>query len=406
MPSAPFGLAYGIGAGVAGAQQQLMQHQVAQQQAEDQVFSQPVQPQMDQPTTQQAMQNILGTPAPMQGGIPMAPGTVAQGPSPALAQATAPTQHKYVTPYEKMAYEYGQRADKLAKMGFGRSAMALQQQAAQMYGQHMDVARGMAVQSILRGDKMGAVNALNSIGMPVTDVGKFQTPDGEMFYVNYGSGNTTLMTRSDLTAVSSDPSKLSDILARQDQYQRLYGWREDQLRSREQMLKDQITSREKQTSQRLQAQKDNWASRNATQKLVAGIRASAPSAEAKTVAAEARNVLAQNPDMSPEEAEATVWAQHRLEKGGSDPKLRAAINATTHISPYTQDPMERETLTNARNYINDILGKKGETVAPKPGIKTATSSGLVGRSTSKPDGAYHLNGKTVTVKGGKIISEE
>ena len=305
MPTSPFGLAYGIGAGVAGAQQQfqnrqiaaqqmgmaglqqqLMQHQVAQQQAEDQVFSQPVQPQMDQPTTQQAMQNILGTPAPMQGGIPMAPGTVAQGPSPTLAQATAPTQHKYVTPYEKMAYEYGQRADKLAKMGFGRSAMALQQQAAQMYGQHMDVARGMAVQSILRGDKSGAVNALNSIGMPATDVGKFQTPDGEMFYMKDPSGNDTIMSREDLTAVAADPSKVGDIMMRQDQYRNLYGYR---LAAAQTMAgsRERIAAENRQS----QAQQKELDRQNRVE--LANIRASVPSGmRGATTTADERKVQA------------------------------------------------------------------------------------------------------------------
>lgn len=220
MPTAPFGLAYGLGAGMAiapqqmftrqeqgnqlamqGLQQQLLQHQVAQQQAEDQAFSQPVQPQMDQPTTQQSMQSILGTPPPMQGGIPMAPGTVAQGQAHSLAQATAPTEHKYVTPYEKMAYEYGQRADKLAKMGFGRSAMALQQQAAQFGQMHQQVALQRVGLAIRSNNPSAAIPYLNSLGQDFTDI-----------RVDPGNPNNLLLTRGD-GSVGSLPKKQAELLA-------------------------------------------------------------------------------------------------------------------------------------------------------------------------------------------------
>ena len=209
MPTAPFGLAYGLGAGMAiapqqmfnrqeqanqlamqGLQQQLMQHQVAQQQAEDRAFSQPVQPQMDQPTTQQSMQSVLGTPPPMQGGIPMAPGTVAQGQAPSLAQATAPTEHKYVTPYEKMAYEYGQRADKLAKMGFGRSAMALQQQAAQYGMLHQQTAMKMAGHALGLGDPSAALPYLNSIGYGLKNISQDPSNPGNYLVQRDVNGET------------------------------------------------------------------------------------------------------------------------------------------------------------------------------------------------------------------------
>ena len=417
MPAAPFGLAYGIGAGTAGAQQQmqnrqmaaqqlsmaglqqqLLQHQVAQQQAEDAAFSQPIQPQMDQPTAQQAMQGLLGTPATMQGGIPSAPGTVATGPT-SLQQAAAPTEHKYTTPYEKMAYEYGQRADKLAKMGFGRSAMALQQQAAQYHQLHQTTALSQAARMASIGNYGDATKMLNGLGMNIT--GMNQNPDDpdtvQIHSTQNGQPVVADIPKQFLGAMIEDPAKAAQSIG-------MLNWRMATIGSREQIAREQMASREKQTAQRVQAQKENWISRNATMQTVASLRANAPSQEAKTVAAEARNVLAQNPDMSPEEAEATAWAQHRLEKGRSDPKLRAAINATTHISPYTQDPTERETLTSARNYINTILQSKGPAQAAAP--KTPAPSSLIGQPTSKPDGAYHLNGKTVTVKGGKIVSEE
>ena len=390
MPTSPFGLAYGIGAGVAGAQQQfqnrqiaaqqmgmaglqqqLMQHQVAQQQAEDQVFSQPVQPQMDQPTTQQAMQNILGTPAPMPGGIPMAPGTVAQGPSPTLAQATAPTQHKYVTPYEKMAYEYGQRADKLAKMGFGRSAMALQQQAAQMYGQHMDVARGMAVQSILRGDKMGAVNALNSIGMPVTDVGKFQTPDGEMFYMKDPSGNDTIMSREDLTAVAADPSKVGDIMMRQDQYRNLYGYR---LAAAQTMAgsRERIAAENRQS----QAQQKELDRQNRVE--LANIRASVPSGmRGATTTADERKVQALMRDTGIGAAEA--WDRVRPDiasRGQVTDRDRlhaltarnAEIRKNLGSAPTKDDPEYQEYVDNQGTISNLMRGGKKPATPAKSGV--------------------------------------
>ena len=372
MPTAPFGLAYGLGAGMAiapqqmftrqeqgnqlamqGLQQQLLQHQVAQQQAEDQAFSQPIAPQMQSITqTQPGFESALAANQTLGGMKGLG------GEDLTLAAPTQTVQKpvEYTTPYEKMAYEYGQRADKLARMGFGRSAMALQQQAAQ-YGQmHQNMALSQAARMASIGNYGDATKMLNGLGMNITGMDQSQDdPDTVQIHsTQNGQPVVADIPKQFLGAMIEDPAKAAQSIG-------MLNWRMATIGSREQIAREQMASREKQTAQRVEAQKANWASRNATQQVVAQIRASAPSSEAKTVAAEARNVLAQNPDMSPEEAEATVWAQHRLEKGGSDPKLRAAINATTHISPYTQDPTERETLTNARNYINGILGKKPET---------------------------------------------
>jgi hypothetical protein len=79
--------------------------------------------------------------------------------------------------------------------------------------------------------------------------------------------------------------------------------------------------------------------------------------------------------------------------------LKAAINATTHISPYTQNPDEQETLKSARTYINDILKKEPEDTGtqkvkqPKlgpSGDPTQNPGGYLPGDYSK-DGKYYLS---------------
>lgn len=429
MPTAPFGLGYGLGVmanaiptqmnqrqnealmtQMRGLQLQQMQRQEAQQEALQQA-GQAVQPEMEtvqtaptpqlgmsavSPETQTAMKGLN---LPVAGAIPNAP-TADQMAAVQKPNQITTRQKVYTTPYQAAAYRYGAMADYLFKQGQVEPAMRLQQQAQQASQMHQTTALSQAARMASIGNYGDATKMLNGLGMNVT--GMDQSPDDpdtvQIHSTQNGQPVVADIPKQFLGAMIEDPAKAAQSIG-------MLNWRMATIGSREQIAREQMASREKQTAQRVEAQKANWASRNATQQVVAQIRSSAPSSEAKTVAAEARNVQAQNPDMSPEEAEATVWAQRRLEKGGSDPKLRAAVNATTHISPYTQDPTERETLTNARNYINSILQSKGpEKPAAQP--KTNAPSGLVGQATSKPDGAYHLNGKTVTVKGGKIVSEE
>lgn len=395
MPTAPFGLAYGLGAGMAiapqqmfnrqeqanqlamqGLQQQLMQHQVAQQQAEDQAFSQPVPTQMQSVTqTQPGFESALAANQTL-GGM--------KGPGGEDLTLAAPTQTvqkpvEYVTPYQKMAYEYSQRADKLANMGFGRSAMALQQQAAQMYGQHMDVARGMAVQSMIRGDKSGAINALNSIGIPTTDMGKFTTPDGEMFFIKDPSGNNTIMSREDLTAVAADPSKVGDIMMRQDQYRNLYGYR---LAAAQTMAgsRERIAAENRQS----QAQQKELDRQNRVE--LANIRASVPAGmRGSTNTADERKVQALMRDTGISAAEA--WDRVKPDvasRGQITDKDRlhaltarnAEIRKNLGSAPTRDDPEYQEYLDNQNTIQGLMRGGKKSAPTSTPVVDVASERSM------------------------------
>ena len=277
MPQSPFGLAYGLGAGLAiapqqmfnrqqqanqlamqGLQQQLLQHQVAQQQAEDQVFSQPIAPQMEQPTTAQSLRDVLGTrpqmgggpategtgglPGMPEGGVPLAPGTVKGGSAPSLNEATAPREVKYVTPYQKMAYELGQRADRLAQMGFSRSAMALQQQAADAAMKHQSVALQQAGRSFMAGSPKSAIPYLNSVGMNVSDIR--EDPESPQNYIiSHTDGGESIVPKMAAQMISEDPGKYPQALAMVEYRKAMAGAAETRAEAYDKNVQSQIQHR-------------------------------------------------------------------------------------------------------------------------------------------------------------------
>ena len=395
MPASPFGLAYGLGAGMAiapqvmqqrqaaqnqlamqGLQQQLMQHQVAQQQAEDQAFSQPVAPQMDQPTTQQSMQAVLGTPAPMgPGGIPMAPGTVQGGPSPTLAQATAPTKHQYTTPYEKMAYEMGQRADKLASMGFGRSAMALQQQAAQFNQLHTDTLRGRAVQGIIGGQFDQAKRDLASLGMNVANIQKIpaqQTADGyipEAYVMTDANGNNTVATSGDLAAISADPKQVGALMEKQHQYDAMYGRYigAATIRANTEQKKIDASTQQKELDRQNRIELANIRA-----SMPSGLRGGATTADERKVQA-----LVRDTGITPEEAWNRIKPDISARGQITDKdRLHALTGRNANIwktiggAPSPGDPEYQEYMDNQKT-INDLM--KGGKKTPTPAGPDVTS---------------------------------
>ncbi len=390
MPASPFGLAYGLGAGIAGGQQQMQlrqqqatqlalqnaqlqqaQFQMAQQKAMNEALAAPVAPEMTPNTSlqgnlpsspmapdTQASASALGLPS--ASSVPNAPSAsqMASVQGPQDTSLTKPVQ--YTTPYQKQAYELAQRAQMLQSKGFGLSALELQKQSMQYAQLHHDTALRMAGQAIGGGAPESAIPYLRSVGFDVNNISEDpNNPDNLM--VTRDNGEVGSVPRTAAQLIGADPSKAAEVMS-------MIQWRKGTLGYKGQMVgvaQDRVAAQR----ERIDAMKQMWTDRNTTQKLVASIRASAPSQEAKTVAAEAQNMKAMNQDLSEPEAEALVWAQHRLKGGQSDPKLRAAINATTHISPYTQDPTEREALTNARNYVNSILQTQEPTkptTTPKP----------------------------------------
>jgi hypothetical protein len=146
-----------------------------------------------------------------EGGIPMGPGTVAQGPTPTLQQATAPTEHKYVTPYEKMAYETAQRAQMLQQRGFGRSAFTLEQQATQYQQMHQNMALQQAGRAMVSGNYSNAIPYLNSVGFEATSIAP-DPSDPEQLLISHPDGSQTTVPRMVAGMIAADPTKLAEAL--------------------------------------------------------------------------------------------------------------------------------------------------------------------------------------------------
>lgn len=250
MAQSPYGIAYGIGAGLNTAQDQFGRRQAqamqmslqqlalqkaqdeeAQRQALNTVMSERIAPQMEAPTQEQALQAAVGAAPAMGGGIPLGPGTVAGGPVPTLQQATAARPKKYHTPYEKMAYDLSQRAQRLADRGFGMSSMKLMEEANRVQNLHTETLGRDAASSIIRGGK-DAAEKLEALGWPgVKNVGR----KGDVFFVEDETGNMTTLDYNDLAALSAGSAKLPDILAK-------IGSSENRIRS-QQFTQEEMTRR-------------------------------------------------------------------------------------------------------------------------------------------------------------------
>lgn len=265
MPQSPYGLAYGIGAGLNVAQDQFQrrqsqamqmglqqlalqraQEEEAQRQAMNEVMSARISPEMVAPTREQAMQSAvgmrpvmgglptegtMGLPGIPQGGVPLGPGVVAGGPVPTLGEATAPRERKYHTPYEKLAYDLSKRAQMLADRGFGMSSMKLMEEASRVQQLHTETLGRDAASSIIRGGR-DAAEKLEALGWPgVRNVGR----KGDVFFIEDESGNMTTMDYNDLAALSAGSAKLPEILQR-------IGSSENRLRS-QQFTQEEMTRR-------------------------------------------------------------------------------------------------------------------------------------------------------------------
>lgn len=241
MPSSPFGLAYGIGAGIAGAQQQMQNRQQAalamnmqglqmqalqRQQAEQQALNEALSAQVPQQTSPNtALLNSL----PM---APVSPETQASMASNGLPSATAipnaPTASQmeainapqdtrlvkpteYVTPYQRQAYELSQRAQMLQKKGFGLSAMKLNEQAMQFGQMHQNMALQQAGRAMASGSYQSAVPYLNSVGFDVKSIGIDPDDPGKVA-ITHSDGSQSLVPKEVASMIAADPTKMAEAM--------------------------------------------------------------------------------------------------------------------------------------------------------------------------------------------------
>lgn len=218
--ASPFGIAYGIGAGLSGvpgaimkgqdqAQQmslknlqlQDLQRKMQEEQAFNQVMSEKIAPPMVQAPVMEEMPRAMT--APDQAYEPAGTMQVPTG-------RTAPQQYEFGSQYEQQAYELSQRAERLRQMGLGRTAMKLQEEAMKYGSLHQESLGQDAASSIIY-RPADAPAKLAKLGWPgVKRVGR----DGDMFFIEEENGKFTTMDYNDLAALSAGKANLSSTLQR------------------------------------------------------------------------------------------------------------------------------------------------------------------------------------------------
>lgn len=306
MPTAPFGLGYGLGVmanaiptqmnqrqnealmtQMRGLQLQQMQRQEAQQEALQQA-GQAVQPEMEtvqtaptpqlgmsavSPETQTAMKGLN---LPVAGAVPNAP-TPEQMAAVQKPNQLVTRQKVYTTPYQAAAYRYGAMADYLFKQGQVEPAMRLQQQAQQAAQMHQTTTLSQAARMASIGNYGDATKMLNGLGMNIT--GMDQSPDDPDTVQIHSSQNgqpvVADIPKQFLGAMIEDPAKAAQSIG-------MLNWRMATIGSRETIAGQRIASTEKQKEldrqNRLQVA-------NVRASIPAGLRGSTTTADERKVQA-------------------------------------------------------------------------------------------------------------------------
>ncbi len=439
MPTSPFGLGYGIGVAanaiptqmnqrqnealmtqMRGLQLQQMQRQEAQQEALQQA-GQSVQPETEtvetNPSPQLGMsaispdvqESMKGLNLPVAGAIPNAPNAsqvaAVQRPNQIVTRAKT-----YTTPYQQAAYRYGAMADYLFKQGQTEPAMRLQQQAMQASQMHQNAALQMAGRSILSGSYDSAIPYLKSVGMDVKSIQDDPNNPDDLI-MTHPDGSESVVPRIAAGLVAADPSRGAEVMSMVNYRNAMMGVRQGALENQQNR-----TAAYQQHVQELSQHYKNMDAR--AQKAFGNDFAHLPVGQKNAIL-----YVREHPEVTLRDAQDMFMRPANKQDSAT---MAQALHGLSLVNagilkqynnsmpdPKSPDPHEVDDYnTYMKNQAQmGILAQtmaegkgKGKESATQP--KTVTPSGLVGQTTSKPDGAYRLNGKTVTVKGGKIVSEE
>ena len=274
MGASPFGMAYGIGAGLSGVSQayykaqddatnlamknlQLQNMQQAQHDDSDTraIMSQPVTVNQDQTIGNPVYQRQVATDAAQTAANQASvsdlgdEGQGQQAPEYSTAPTAAPTQtiKAYTTPQQQVADEFRQRAQMLRSKGLWRSSLELDNVADVNEKEHARLAREGLQKSVLAGEYGEALNYLHGIGAK-NALAVRRTNDGESIIITTADQNGTThdvaLSKAGYTQLLSgkDPSEIWRTDS--SNYLRQYGMdqRQDQfndtLEQRAQLAKD------------------------------------------------------------------------------------------------------------------------------------------------------------------------
>lgn len=418
MPTSPFGLAYGLGAGLSAIptvmnqraneqmamqmkqlQFQQMQRQQAEAQATQQASMQ-VKPEMEQvagltpqnmnptlgtapasPDAQQAM-NGLGLP----GGIPNAPTSAQMAQVQGPLQTTA-RQKIYTTPHQAASYRYGAMSNYLFNQGFPDAAIRLQQLSSHEDQQHRDLTTSNAGTAAMGGAFGESLKMLRSIGINFDDMGK--SPDDpnaiRIYSTQNGQKSYADIPYKYIGAIIKEPAKAGQIFGTMDWHvqnsQEATKRAQLGIASRENIAGSQIASRENISGAQIKSRED-----------MAAIRASMPGgyagrsvpADLQKVAALKDSIKQLNPDIS--DAEATAQAWYRIAPGidargkvGDTVRLRSLQQEQKqYLNPMGQAPSRDDSSERSKAYWavqDEINGLRGKTpIAPVKGKSQSTVS--------------------------------
>ena len=396
-----------------GIQAQQAQTELTNAQKENEALAAPIAPQM---------RTIQGAPTPemhpWQGATPNPETSQAEGGEDTTSPTQIPTGRmtpgpetqeavKYTTPYEKAAYDMQQRAERLAQLGMGKSAFKFQQQAMEYQQMHQQQALKLASDALSFGSPSSAIPYLNSLGMGIKSIE--EDPDNEDNYkvVRSANGQDFEASIPKVLATAIGNPQAGSLLAS-------VNWRNATIANNQ--AKTGILQQRANTGDYRAAEMAKY------HDALLEIKKRAPQAPT-AVMKNAAAYMAAHPESSYGEALAVFSPK---EKGQVNPtaminalrlanKDIVANNAGDPPAPPTFKNEDKPTPTeqyNAETYqrfrdnqkmMDDMIKEVG--AKAKPATPKAAGSSLVGKATSKQDGSYSINGKTVTVKGGTIISE-
>lgn len=232
--ASPFGLAYGIGAGLAGVpgaieqgreralamsmrnlQLQQAQRQMQEQQGLDEALSMQVQPPTEQTPVYENMntaESAPGVAAPAYRQEARGPYAPEELPGTMRVQTgTKETPHQWGSPYEQAAFELTKKAERLRQLGLGQSAQKMQEQALKYQGLHTESSLRDASRAILTGSYAAAIPTLNKIGMDIADIRQSPT-NPESVTVVRNDGTEADIPKQTIQLIGMDPNKAMPLL--------------------------------------------------------------------------------------------------------------------------------------------------------------------------------------------------